>query len=131
MAEKNLTYEQEKHVESHAALYLRVWAVLLVLTLMEYAYASFGEKSFLMLVLGLMFLAVIKAGLVGWFFMHLKFEGTWVYYMLVPACFLVMVFIGALYPDIGMQQPVVPDYSSEEEALTAPLHPGPAAAFRA
>lgn len=55
------------------------------------------------LVLGLMVLAVTKATLVGLYFMHLKYEGNWVYFMLVPAGILAMVFIFALYPDIGMQ----------------------------
>ena len=31
-----------------------------------------------------MVLAITKAFLVGWFFMHLKFEGRWIYMMLVP-----------------------------------------------
>lgn len=130
MAEHNLTYEQEQHVESHARMYLQVWAVLLVLTLMEYGYAAYGISSFLMLVLGLMVLALIKASLVGWYFMHLKFEGNWVYLMLVPAGFLVFVFITALYPDIGMQKSAFPDYSDEEEAAVAPLYPGSAGVLR-
>ena len=48
-----------------------------------------------------MFWAVIKASLVGWYFMHLKFEGKWVYFMLVPAGILAMILIFALIPDIG------------------------------
>ena len=42
-----------------------------------------------------MFWAIIKASLVGWYFMHLKFEGKWVYSMLVPAGILAAVFIFA------------------------------------
>ena len=29
--------------------------------------------------------------MVGWYFMHLKFEGNWVYGMLVPAGILAMI----------------------------------------
>ena len=50
-----------------------------------------------------MAMAIIKATLVGWYFMHLKFEGRWVYFMLVPAGILATIFVLALYPDIGMQ----------------------------
>ncbi len=100
MAEHNRTPEQERHVESHAP-YLKVFGVLLVLTILEYAYASFLGLSFLPLVGGLMALAVIKAGLVGWYFMHLKFEGRWITMMLVPVTFLAFALILGLMPDVG------------------------------
>lgn len=124
MTQTNLTYEQEEHVESHAP-YIKVWFALLILTLVEYFYAYFMSGRFLTLVLGLMFLACIKAGLVAWYFMHLKFEGRWVYYMLIPAAFLAAVFILALYPDIGTERVVYPDYPDEEEAAVSPAQPGP------
>jgi cytochrome c oxidase subunit 4 len=131
MQKTNLTHEQEVHVESHVPTYLKVWGALLVFTLMEYFYAwKFAHVGFLTLVLGLMTMAVIKAGMVGWYFMHLKFEGRWPYYMLLPAAFLVMVFIFALYPDIGMQRTAVPSGEEEEEAMSAPLNPGTAVALR-
>ena len=63
-----------------------------------------------------MFWAVIKACLVGWYFMHLKFEGKWVYYMLVPAGILAIVLIFALIPDIAMQP--VTEENPEEEVST-------------
>jgi cytochrome c oxidase subunit 4 len=90
------------------------------------------HERFLTLVVGLMFLACIKAGLVAWYFMHLKFEGRWVYYMLVPAMFLAAVFILALYPDIGAERIADPDYPDEEEAsiLPPPSTPLPLLAMR-
>ena len=39
---------------------------------------------------------MIKAGLVGWFFMHLKFEGNWVYILIVPAFILATILVLAL-----------------------------------
>jgi cytochrome c oxidase subunit 4 len=104
--------------------YGKVWFALLVLTVLEYFYAAWKKDSFIVLVLGLMFLASVKAILVALYFMHLKFEGNWVYIWLIPAGFLVLVFIGALYPDIGMQRSIWPDYPDEEEAATAPAIPG-------
>ncbi len=100
MAEHNLTPEQERHVESHAP-YLKVFGVLLVLTILEYAYASFLGLGFVPLVVGLLGLSAIKAGLVGWYFMHLKFEGRWVAMMLVPVAFLAVALIVGLMPDVG------------------------------
>ena len=56
---------------------------------------------------GLMVLAVVKASLVGLFFMHLMFEGRWKYFMLVPTAFLACVAVFALVPDIaiGREEP--------------------------
>jgi cytochrome c oxidase subunit IV len=125
MAETNLTHDQEMHVESHAP-YIKVFLWLALFTAIEYFYARWQKDSFAPLVMGLMLCAVIKASMVGWFFMHLKFEGRWVYYMLVPAGFLAAVFIFALTPDIAMQ-PVSDDETAEDEstaAVAAPLHPG-------
>ena len=126
MADTNLTADQEMHVESHAP-YLKVFFVLLVFTLIEYFYAMWFKDSFTTLVLGLMTCAVLKAGLVGWFFMHLKFEGNWVYYLLVPAGILACVFIFALIPDIA-NPPGTDDDNPDEDAtaaVSAPLVPGP------
>jgi cytochrome c oxidase subunit IV len=127
MTDTNLTHDQEMRVESHAP-YIKVFLALAVFTAIEYFYARIFKDSFTTLVLGLMFWAVIKASLVGWFFMHLKFEGKWVYYMLVPAGVLAAVFIFALMPDIAMQPQSDETSSAEEEetaAILAPLVPGP------
>ncbi len=125
MAETNLTHAQEMHVESHAP-YIKVFLALAFFTAVEYFYARMFKDSFAPLVVGLMFWAVIKASMVGWYFMHLKFEGKWVYYMLVPAAILAAVFIFALTPDIGMQ-PGEDNRSAEDDptaTLSAPLDPG-------
>jgi cytochrome c oxidase subunit 4 len=114
--------EHELHAESHAP-YLKVWFALLVFTVIEYMYAHWFKDTFLILVLGLMLWASIKAAMVGWYFMHLKFEGRWVYGMLIPAAILACVFIFALYPDMALH-PVTEENPPEDEA-SAPLYPGP------
>lgn len=87
----------------HVRTYLRVFLALLVLTVLEYLYARlFADRGFLSLVAGLVALAVIKAVLVGMFFMHLAFEGRWKYLILVPTTFLVIVLVSGLYPDMGL-----------------------------
>jgi cytochrome c oxidase subunit 4 len=125
MADTNLTHDQEIYVESHAP-YIKVFFALAVFTAIEYFYAHIFKDTFATLVLGLMLWAVIKASMVGWFFMHLKFEGRWVYYMLVPAGILAAVLTFALVPDIAMQ-PTAAEGGDEDEAsavVSAPLAPG-------
>ena len=115
----SMTREQELHVESHAP-YLKVWAGLAIFTAIEYFYAHIFKDAFIILVLGLLFWAVIKASMVGWFFMHLKFEGNWVYAMLVPAGILAIIMTCALIPDLAMQ-PVTEENPEEEESTPVSL----------
>ncbi|HEX8201523.1 MAG TPA: cytochrome C oxidase subunit IV family protein [Isosphaeraceae bacterium] len=120
------TAAQHEHAESHVRTYLKVFVALLVFTILEYFYAKFASRfqfHIALLILGLMALAVVKAALVGLYFMHLKFEGRWVYLMLVPAGILAMVFIFALSPDIAMQPSAPPTTVDEDEAAVTP--PGP------
>jgi len=115
----SMTRGQELDVESHAP-YLKVFAGLAVFTAIEYFYAHIFKDSFTVLVLGLLFWAVLKASMVGWYFMHLKFEGTWVYYMLVPAGILAIILTSALVPDVAMQ-PVTEEGPEEEESTPVSL----------
>jgi cytochrome c oxidase subunit 4 len=108
---------QELDAESHAP-YMRVWAILAVLTLLEYIYAMVLKDHFLPLVLGLLSMALVKAGMVGWFFMHLKFERKWVYMLIIPACIMAIFLTLALYPDMAMKP--VTEENPEEETFAAP-----------
>jgi cytochrome c oxidase subunit 4 len=114
----------EEHAAEAHAPYLKVWGALAVLTAVEYFYASWFKDLFLILLLGLLFWAAIKAGLVGWFFMHLKFEGNWVYILIVPACVLATILVLALLPDMALKEnadePIVEETSY---ALPAPAQP--------
>src|SRR5215217_8293369 len=121
----NLTHDQEMEVESHTSQYMKVFGSLLVFTIMEYCYAKYLHLSFFILVLGLMSMAIIKATLVGLYFMHLKFEGKWVYGMLIPAGILAMVLTFALVPDVAMQ-PVTEENPDLEGIETTPIQPGSA-----
>jgi cytochrome c oxidase subunit 4 len=112
----SMTRDQELHVESHAP-YIKVWFFLLVFTIIEYFWARIFKDTFATLILGLLFWAIIKASMVGWYFMHLKFEGKWVYAMLIPAGCLACVLTTALIPDVAMQ-PVTEENREEEEATT-------------
>jgi cytochrome c oxidase subunit IV len=97
----------EHATEAHAP-YLKVFGALAVLTAIEYYYASIFKDHFGILLTGLLLLAGIKAGLVGWYFMHLKFEGNWVYILIVPAMVLATIIVLALCPDMVLK------YETEE-----------------
>jgi cytochrome c oxidase subunit IV len=122
----SMTRSQELHVESHAP-YLKVFGALAVLTAIEYFYAHLFKDVFVVLVLGLVFWAIVKASMVGWYFMHLKFEGKWVYCLLVPAGILAVILTTALIPDVALQ-PSDEEGPAEEEGAATPvslLSPGP------
>jgi cytochrome c oxidase subunit 4 len=110
----SMTRDQELHVEAHAP-YLKVFFALAVFTAIEYFWAHIFANSFTVLIFGLLFWAIIKASMVGWFFMHLKFEGNWVYAMLVPAGILAIILTTALIPDVAMQ-PGTEESAEEEES---------------
>lgn len=113
----------EVHEHPHVN-YMRIFWILLFLTLAEYFYAMLTQENFVLLVLGLMTLALVKASLVGLYFMHVKFEGKWVFAMIVPACVLAVLLVLALMPDIGRDKTqdelVVPDDDSVMLTITQP-----------
>jgi cytochrome c oxidase subunit 4 len=128
MTGTNLTHDQEMAVESHTKQYWRVFWILAFFTVLEYCYASFLHLPFITLVVGLMAMALFKASMVGLHFMHLKFEGKWVYGMLIPAGILAAILTFALAPDVAMQ-PVTeenPDLEGIEGIESAPIQPGAA-----
>jgi cytochrome c oxidase subunit IV len=114
---------EEHRTEAHAP-YVKVWGALLVLTLIEYWYASIFKDYFLILLTGLMALALIKAGMVGWFFMHLKFEGKWVYIMIVPACVLAVILTTALCPDMVLKFVTEENPGEDDSAWVVPAADG-------
>jgi cytochrome c oxidase subunit 4 len=109
-----VTRAEELDVESHTR-YGLVWWFLAAFTLLEYGWAHWFAETFAVLVVGLMLWAIIKASAVGWYFMHLKFEGKWVYGLLIPAGILAMILTFSIIPDVAMQ-PVTEENLEEEEA---------------
>jgi cytochrome c oxidase subunit IV len=95
--------------------YMLVWFGLAVLTAIEYFYAWGAQEWFVTLLTGLMVLAIVKAAMVGWYFMHLKFEGKWVYILIIPAFVLAAILTFALVPDIGMR--TEPEESTSEDSV--------------
>jgi cytochrome c oxidase subunit 4 len=109
----------EEHAAEFHAPYLKVWAALAFLTAVEYIYAFQFKDVFVILLIGLLVWAVIKAGLVGWFFMHLKFEGPWVYILIIPAAVLATILVVALVPDV-VYKPATEENPEEESVRAVP-----------
>lgn len=76
-----------------------VWVALLVLTAITITAAGlhFGRFS----VLSAIAIATIKAGLVLWFFMHLKYEARLFKLLLLVPIVTLAVIIGLTFVDIG------------------------------
>lgn len=108
----------ELEVESHTP-YLKVWFALLVFTLLEYFYARIFMDHFTVLILGLLSMAIVKACMVGWYFMHLKFEKPWVYFMIVPALVFAAILTLALCPDMVLKYDEAEDEANEPQTTTA------------
>ncbi|MBI4231151.1 MAG: cytochrome C oxidase subunit IV family protein [Planctomycetes bacterium] len=80
--------------------YLLVFVGLLILTSISFFCSeAIGSKTTtVLLVMGLSSLKVL---LVAMFFMHVKFEGVWLYVILVPTCVIATVLLCVLLPDIA------------------------------
>jgi cytochrome c oxidase subunit 4 len=88
------------HIVPYPTL-IKVWATLLVLTLI----LTFVSKVFheLLAVWAMLFITPLKAGLVFYFFMHLKFEGPLLKAMVFVALSTLVIFIGMLFFDVSFR----------------------------
>ena len=113
----------EAHDHPHVN-YMKIFWILLGMTVAEYFYAMVTQDHFAILVIGLMAMALFKASLVGLYFMHVKMEGKWVYAMIIPACVLAILVLVALIPDIAVGR-ATEDFSEpdEDSAMTVPGRP--------
>ncbi|WP_337174398.1 cytochrome C oxidase subunit IV family protein [Paludisphaera sp.] len=109
-------------VEAHAP-YMKVLLGLFLLTVGEYFFARFLQDSPAPLMFGLVMMAAAKAGLVAWYFMHLKFERLWVFLVIGPAALMAVILTLMLFPDFVWQ----PDPLGEPvpAASNEPPRPGP------
>ena len=84
------------HAEDHTSTYVRVWLGLLALTGLLVLVSRLGQGF---ATLGLLTLTPLKAGLVLYFFMHLKDERRSLILTLVPATIYVLAMMNMLFPD--------------------------------
>lgn len=87
---------EENHIIGYGT-FLAVWGVLLLLTfVLVGANAMLPPLAALLVTL---LVTPVKAGLVFYYFMHLKYEGTMLKTMVFVALAALVVFIGMLFLD--------------------------------
>jgi len=92
--------EEHGHIVPYSTL-IKVWAALAVLTFV----LTFISKVFpeLLAVWAMLFITPLKACLVFYFFMHLKFEGPLLKTMVFVALSTLVIFIGMLFFDVSFR----------------------------
>jgi cytochrome c oxidase subunit IV len=78
-----------------------VWAVLVLLTGTLVVVSRLGRD---LAVMAMLLLTPLKAGLVFYFFMHLKYESPTLKLMVFVALFTLLVFIALMFLDIPFRQ---------------------------
>jgi cytochrome c oxidase subunit 4 len=90
-------YAAHAHGDS-IPLYMKVWAGLLVLTLLEVGLA-YLQLSVALMLLALLGLSIMKAALIIAYFMHLRFERLSLVLTLMPALVMCICLLGVFFPD--------------------------------
>ncbi len=90
------TEAEAPHVHGYG-LFIKVWVALIVLTLVLVGLSLTRYPN--LAVLGLLLITPTKAGLVLFYFMHLKYESPTLKYMAAAALGVLIIFIGLTYSD--------------------------------
>jgi cytochrome c oxidase subunit IV len=95
----------QTHPESEAGhpgygLFVAVWAVLVVLTALLVLVSRTGQSA---AVWGLLLITPLKAGLVFYFFMHLKYEGMLLKGIVAVALGTLLIFFALLFADVAFR----------------------------
>lgn len=86
----------------HKVNYYAIFGILVVLTIITVGVAFIEIHREWIKVLLALTIASIKATFVALFFMHLKFEGKMIYFILIVPLTFTVVLVCALIPDIVM-----------------------------
>jgi len=86
------------HGGATTSLFLKVWVVLIVFTLVE-VYLAYVHLSLGLMLTILMGLSVIKAALIIAYFMHLRYERFSLFLTLVPMGVFCIVLLAVFFPD--------------------------------
>ena len=84
----------------HHVPYFAIFGLLVVLTIVTVGVAFIHIQSEAVKVLLALTIASIKAAFVALFFMHLKFEGKMIYFIVGVPLILTVILVAALFPDV-------------------------------
>jgi len=93
----------DAHAGPDFALYIKIFAALCVLTLMSFLSNLIVNRGMNLPVLSMiiiMLVSVAKATLVAMIFMHLKWDWSKVYFLMVPVVIMGVMMIIVFLPDI-------------------------------
>jgi cytochrome c oxidase subunit IV len=90
----------EKREGPGTGTFVAVWAVLIALTGLLAFVSSLGHGA---AVVALLTISPIKAGLVVYYFMHLKYEGLLLKGVLLVALGTLLVFFALLFADLSFR----------------------------
>ncbi len=88
------------HASPGPGLYVAVWAVLVALTALLVIISHSGQSA---AVWGLLLITPVKAGLVFYFFMHLKYEGLLLKGIVGVALGTLLIFFALLFADVAFR----------------------------
>lgn len=87
---------EQPHVVGYAT-FVKVWLALVVLTMGLVGLASTHRPN--LALLGLLTITPIKASLVFYYFMHLKYERAALKYMVAATMAVLIIFVGLTFSD--------------------------------
>jgi cytochrome c oxidase subunit 4 len=88
------------HASPGYGLFVAVWAALVALTALLVVVSHTGQTG---AVWGLLLITPFKAGLVFYFFMHLKYEGMLLKGVVAIALGTLLIFFALLYSDVAFR----------------------------
>ena len=94
------THTSEPHAHPGYGTFIKVWVVLLVLTGTLVGLSHVGQTA---AVWGLLLLTPLKAGLVFYFFMHLKYEPPLLKVVVLVTLGTLLIFFALLFSDVAFR----------------------------
>jgi cytochrome c oxidase subunit 4 len=92
--------EPEAHAHPGYGIFFIVWAVLVALTTLLVLVSRTGQEA---AVWGLMLITPLKAALVFYFFMHLRYEGLLLKAVVTVALGTLLIFFALLFSDVAFR----------------------------
>ena len=92
--------EPEAHAHPGYGVFFIIWAVLVALTTLLVLVSRTGQTA---AVWGLMLITPVKAALVFYFFMHLRYEGLLLKALVTVALGTLLIFFALLFSDVAFR----------------------------
>lgn len=102
MSEHSVTTDSHSEHAEHPGYgtFIKVWLILLALTLSLVGVSHLGQTA---AVWGLLTLTPLKAGLVFYYFMHLKYEGPLLKIVVLVTLGTLLIFFALLFSDVAFR----------------------------